>query len=178
MQEHGMKYPLCAAACVAAVVTTLGLAPAMADSPRDFLRNAIKGDNSEIMLGRLGERRAETPATRSFAQTLVADHTRARYEALRLAAQLHMTPPRGPQREASDARKRLGSLSGWAFDAEFARYMVQDHQKDIAKFRQEANAGRGATSALAQRQLPTLRKHLNMALRLDARLAGYVQRQP
>lgn len=173
-----MKNSMCAAACVAAVVATLGLAPALADSPRDFLKKAIRGDNSEITLGRLGERRAETPAVRSFSQTLVADHTRARSEALRLAAHMRMRAPRGPQREALEEGRRLSALSGWAFDAEFARYMVQDHQRDIATFRQEASAGRGATSALAQRQLPTLRKHLEMAQRLDGRFTRYTQRQP
>ena len=172
-----MKHPLCAAALAATVVAMLDLAPAMADSGRDFLKAAIKGDNSEIMLGRLGERRAATPATRSFARTLVADHTLARSDALRLAAHLRMRPPRGPQKEALEARRRLIGLSGWAFDAAFALYMVQDHQEDIAKFREEAKAGRGATSALAQRQLPTLPEHLDMALRLDGRLARYAQRQ-
>lgn len=173
-----MKHPLCAAACVTAVVATLGVAPVFADSPQDFLRDAIKGDNSEIMLGRLGERRAETPAARDFAQTLVVDHTKARFEALRVAAHMRMRPPRGPQKEALEAQRRLSGLSGWAFDAEFARHMVHDHQEDIAKFRKEANAARGATSALAKRQLPTLRKHLDMALRLNARFASYTQRQP
>ena len=173
-----MKHTLCTAACAAAVVATLGLAPAMAGSPRDFLKDAIKGDNSEIMLGKLGERRAATPAGRDFAQTLVADHSRARSEAVRLARRLHVRPPLGPQKEALEARRHLSRLSGWSFDREFARYMVQDHQSDIAKFRKEADAGRGATSALAQRQLPTLHKHLDMAQRLNARFARYTQRQP
>ncbi|HLY07605.1 MAG TPA: DUF4142 domain-containing protein [Rhizomicrobium sp.] len=166
------------AACAVAIVATLGLAPAIADRPRDFLRNAIKGDNSEIMLGKLGEHCAATPAVRSFSQTLVDDHTQARSAAVRLATRLRMRVPRGPQWDALEERRRLSGLTGWSFDAELVRYMVQDHQKDIAKFRQEASAGHGQTSALAERQLPTLRKHLDMALRLDGRFTRYTQRQP
>lgn len=173
-----MKHPLCAAACVAAVLAVLDLTPALADSQRDFLREAIRGDNSEIMLGRIGERRAATPAVRSFAETLVADHRQARAEALRLAARLHMRPARGAQQEAMKERERLHGFAGWGFDAEFARYMVQDHRQDIAKFRHEADAGHGAASALARHQLPTLRKHLAMALQLNERFARYTQREP
>jgi putative membrane protein len=174
-----MKHPLCAAACAAAVMATLGLAPARAaGAPRDFLKIAIKGDNSEIMLGRLGERRAATPAARNFSQTLVADHSRARSEAARLAARLHIRPPRGPEKEAVEERNRLRDLSGWAFDREFARYMVEDHHKDIAGFRAQAGANDGPVSALARHQLPTLRKHLDMALRLNARFGRYTEQQP
>lgn len=173
-----MTHPVCAAACAAAVAVTFTVSQAAADSPRDFLNYAIRGDNSEIMLGRMGVQRAETPAGRDFAQTLVTDHTQARSEAVRVAAHLRMRPPRGVAREAIEARDHLRRLSGWAFDREFARYMVGDHQNDIAKFRKEADAGRGPTSALAQRQLPTLQRHLAMALRLKERLAAYSQRQP
>jgi len=163
-----MKHPLRAAACAVAIVAAYGLTPALADDQRDFLKDAIKGDNSEIMLGRMGERRAAAPATRNFAQTLVADHSQAKSETVRLAERLHVRPPRGPEREAIEEHDRLRGLSGWAFDREFARYMVGDHRKDIAKFREEADAGRGPASALARHELPTLRKHLDMALALDA----------
>ena len=47
--------------------------------------------------------------------------------------------------------------------------MIDDHRKDIAEFRDEAREGHGAVSDLARRQLPTLRKHLDMAIALDNR---------
>lgn len=173
-----MRHPLCAVACAAVVAATPGFAPAAAGGAHDFLKEAIKADNSEILLGRMGERYATTPAAHSFAQMLVDDHTEARSEAVRLAAHLHMRPPRVPQKEAMEERERLRGFSGWAFDGEFARYMVEEHRKDIAKFLKEADARDGAASALARHQLPTLRKHLELALRLNGRFARYTQRQP
>jgi putative membrane protein len=160
------------------LAASASLAPAMAGSARDFLKDAIRGDNSEIMLGRLGEQRAATPAARNFGQTLAADHSRAKSEAVRVASRLHMRPPHGVDREAREERNRLLGLSGWAFDREFARYMVGDHHKDIAKFRKEADTHDGAAAALARRQLPTLHKHLDMALALNARFGRYSERQP
>ena len=41
--------------------------------------------------------------------------------------------------------------------------MVEDHNKDIAKYEKQANAGDAKTAALAKDTLPTLRKHLGLA---------------
>src|SRR5205823_2599024 len=98
-----MKRTLHAAACTAVfLAASTCLAPVLADSPRDFLKDAIKGDNSEIMLGRMSERRAATPAARDFAHRLIADHSLAKSEAMHLAARLHMRSPAGPDRNAME----------------------------------------------------------------------------
>jgi len=61
------------------VAAAIGLSPAaMADSPRQFLREAMQGNNSEIMLGNLAAERARSPAVREFGRTLVSDHQQAR----------------------------------------------------------------------------------------------------
>ena len=59
---------------------------AQADSPRAFLDKALKGDNSEIMLGRLAADHAGSQAVRDFGNTLVRDHTQARNQVLVLSA--------------------------------------------------------------------------------------------
>ena len=68
--------------------------------------------------------------------------------------------------EARDEAAKLARLSGRAFDAEFARYMIEDHRKDIADFETEARGGGPVTRALATGTLPTLHKHLEIAERL------------
>ena len=64
--------------------------------------------------------------------------------------------------------KKLQKLSGQAFDHEFVRYMVQDHEKDIAEFRQESQNGPTPAKDLAAQTLPTLEKHLQMAKALKS----------
>jgi putative membrane protein len=49
------------------------------------------------------------------------------------------------------------------FDKEFTRVMVEDHQKDIAEFKNEAANGHGPVQQLAAETLPTLEKHLQIA---------------
>jgi len=59
-------------------------------------------------------------------------------------------------------------MSGVAFDREFVSYMVEDHRKDIADFKKEASNDKGPADRLAQKQLPTLEKHLKIAQSLSS----------
>jgi putative membrane protein len=151
-----------------AVVAAMGWSPvALADSPREFLQNAQQGNNSEIMLGRLAADQARSPAVRDFANTLVSDHQQARNEVRDLGRRFGLQPGREIAPEAREERDRLAGLRGRAFDREFIRFMVDDHRKDIGDFRDEAREQHGPVSELAQRQLPTLRTHLRMAIALE-----------
>jgi putative membrane protein len=141
----------------------LSALPAFAASPSDFVSDAIKGDNSEIMLGRYAAEHGASTGTKEFGRTLVADHAKAKRQMSSVARTVGTTPPSGATMEADAERVKLIALSGKDFDREFAQYMVKDHESDIAKFKEEAAAKDGAVSAMAAKQLPTLEKHLEMA---------------
>jgi len=156
---------LFAGAIAAAMV---GWSPvALADNPREFLQNAQQGNNSEIMLGRLAAEQARSPAVRDFANALVSDHRQARNDVRDVGQRLGLQPDRDVSPEAREERDRLMGLRGRDFDREFIRFMVEDHRRDIGDFRDEARENHGPVSALAQRQLPTLRNHLRMAIALE-----------
>jgi len=55
------------------LLTGVAAASAAPQSRQDFLKDAIKGDNSEIKLGGLAARKGGTAAVRDFGRTLVAD---------------------------------------------------------------------------------------------------------
>ena len=60
--------------------------------------------------------------------------------------------------------QRLTTSKGAAFDASYLHQMVQDHEKDVAEFQQEANSGKNsALKAFAQKYLPVVQHHLQMA---------------
>lgn len=150
----------------AVLLLAAGVASAETASDRAFLKKAIEGDNSEIMLGKIAQARGASPGIKDFGAMLVTDHTKAREEAMRVAARIGVMMPTRLKKEVEDERGKLERLSGAAFDGEFARYMVKDHRHDIADFEKEVVSGHGATAALAKTQLPILRKHLNAAQRL------------
>jgi putative membrane protein len=142
---------------------------ARADSPREFLYKALKGDNSEIMLGNLAADRARDSGVRDFGRTLASDHSKARGEVLDVGRRFGIRPTREMAPEARDERDRLMGLRGRDFDREFVRYMIDDHRKDIGDFRDEAREHHGEVSDLAGRQLPTLHEHLRIAESLEHR---------
>jgi putative membrane protein len=163
-----MKLVQLVVVCVASIVVSEAALAAGAGNDRDFITKAIKGDNSEIMLGSVAQQRGATPDMRAFGAMLVADHTKARDQAITVAHDLGVSPPSGAMAEADVERAKVALLSGPSFDREFANYMVNDHRHDIADFEAEAAQGHGAAAALARKSLPVLRKHLSAAERLAA----------
>lgn len=161
-----MRYPTFIIAAGAAALVAAQPAAAATAHAKQFLTEAMKGDNSESMLGKLAAHQGASASVRSFGFTLVTDHSKAKAQAAHLARALGVAVPDAVMPEARQERTKLEKMHGVAFDQEFARYMVSDHQKDIAKFDAEAKTGDGPVAQLASRQLPTLRKHLGIAQRL------------
>jgi putative membrane protein len=132
-----------------------------------FLTDAIKADNGEIQLGQLAQAKGSSKGLKDFGQTLVTDHGKAKDQAATVAQQASMTIPSEPKDEQQAELQKLQGLSGGAFDKEFIRFAIEAHKKDIAKFEAEAN-GTGPTADLAKQQLPTLKKHLQIAQSLQS----------
>jgi putative membrane protein len=142
--------------------------PALAASDKEFLSDALKGDNSEIALGDMAQKMGSTEQVRSFGQELSTDHATAKKQVTTLAAKLHVKTTEAVTPEAKQEMKKLQGLSGKQFDQEFARYMVEDHQKDIAKFKEKAAEGKSETAKLAEETVPVLEKHLKTAQSLSS----------
>lgn len=150
----------------AAVLILAGAASAQPREDRHFLKEAIQGDNSEMMLGRMAAERAISPRVRDYGRTLHDDHARARDQAMRVAARFGVPDTQAVTPEARHEASKLRRLHGRAFDREFVRYMQEDHRKDIAEFRHQARMG-GPVGQLAGQTLPDLQKHLQMARELS-----------
>ncbi len=152
-------------------VALLSIAPAVQaapDSGKDFVKQAIQGDVSEVQLGKLAEEKGGTAQVRDFGKTLVTDHSAHEQKADSLAKAEGVTPPNQPTDEAQQEYQKLSQLSGKQFDKEFASYMVKDHEKDIKDFQQEAdNKSDGQVAQFASETLPTLHKHLSMAQSIE-----------
>jgi putative membrane protein len=138
-------------------------AAAVAAPAPKFLTDAMKGDNSEVRLGQLISQRGSSPAVRDFGNTLVSDHSQAKSQVADLAHRMRVPTTNAMMPEARSEEAKLRRLRGAAFDREVRRYMINDHQKDIAKFRAQARSGDRRTADLARQQLPVLEKHLHIA---------------
>jgi len=156
-----MKQHMIAALLTA--VATMGIAgTARAQPPEQFIQHAIRGNQSEMMLGTLAESRAGSPKVRDYGRQLERDHSMAKQDAIRTARRMRTANPAGMTREAREEYGRLKMLRGPAFDREFIRYMIEDHRKDIGEYREQSRA-RGPAADYARRTLPHLEEHLRIA---------------
>jgi len=163
-----MKSSSVRAFTIAAGITLASAAAfGQAVSEKQFLTDAIQGDMAEAQVGQLAQAKGNTEGVRNYGAMLAIDHAKAQAEALKLAGSLGVQPPEAPKPEAKQEYDKLSQLSGAAFDAEFLKAMVEDHQKTIEEFKAEAKSGGGAAGKMASAQLPTLEKHLTTAQSLQ-----------
>lgn len=161
-----MSHALSAVATAALVYAVTVPVQAWAQGDQAFLRKAMQGDNSEVALGRIAQQKGASSGIRDFGRMLAEDHAKAKVEVVPVAKAHGVAATEAMAPEARAERRKLQGLSGSAFDREFARYMVEDHKKDIADFEKQAKQGDAATKALAEKTLPVLHKHLETAEKL------------
>ena len=131
-----------------------------------FLTDAMKGDNSEVALGKLAQQKGAAQGVKDLGKMLVDDHGAHKQTLATLDQQLGVTTTTDLKTEAKTEQTKLNGLSGAAFDKEFVRATVEDHKKDIAAYEKEAK-GTGPVATMAQQTLPTLKKHLAAAEKLE-----------
>lgn len=146
-----------------AAAAAIGLsAAAPAQPPNYFIQDAIRGHQTEMMLGGLASERAASPEVRRYGRELQRDHGAAKQDAIRVARRMGVPNPAGMTAEGRRTWARLKMLHGRAFDRAFLREVAEEHREDIAEYRDQARSG-APTARYAERTLPTLREHLRAA---------------
>jgi len=142
---------------------------ALSSTDREFVQHAASGGMAEIQAAQLAQQRAGSPQVRQFAGRMITDHTQAGDELQQIADQLSITLPSQPDSKEMAAQQKLRGLNGANFDEAYAQQEVRDHQQDVALFRKEATSGQDpALKAYAQKTLPILQQHLQMAQLLNS----------
>jgi len=155
----------------ATLASSLAFAAATAKKDSDFAMKAAQGGAAEVELGKLAQNQASDPKVKEFAQRMVADHSKAGDELKSAASGMDL--PQDPPKKAKAEAERLAKLQGADFDKEYSRYMLKDHEEDVAMFKKEASSGQDANlKGFAQKTLPTLEQHLQMARDLPANAKG------
>jgi putative membrane protein len=94
---------------------------------------------------------------------LVKDHSAGNEKATDLARAVGVTAPTEPSKKQKAMYDGISKLSGSAFDRQFVRMMVEDHQKDVKEFEKEPKSSNEQIAGFAKDTLPTLQKHLGTA---------------
>jgi len=136
----------------------------LSSADRDFVMNAAKGGKAELELGNLASQNASNPAVKQFGQRMVSDHSEANTRLQQIAQQKGLTLPDELPNDAKQLKDQLTAEKGAQFDHTYMQNMVQDHQKDVAEFQQEADSGQDPDiKNFAATTLPVLKQHLQLA---------------
>jgi putative membrane protein len=150
-----------------AVVALLGAVPALAavsGADKTFATEAAHGGLAEVQMGQLALQKASSPQVKEFAQRMVRDHTQANQDLMQLGKSENLTLPTQLDAKHKSEMDRLSAMSGNAFDAAYMQHMVQDHKKTAADFQKQAQSGSDpALKSFAQKYLPIIQQHLQMA---------------
>lgn len=133
-----------------------------------FWTNAAQSGMAEVALGSLALQKSQNDEVKKLAQTIVDDHTKANDELKTLAAGKSVTLPTDVNAKEKATLDKLNALSGEAFDREFVKTMVKDHEAAVKLFQKQADSGADAdVKAFAASTLPTLKSHWEMAKTLS-----------
>jgi len=166
------------ATCVAAQTDTNtrmdeGTKKMMKSADMTFAMKAAQGGMAEVEMGKLAADKGTNPDVKAFGQHMVDDHTKANDDLKSTAAKVGATVPTNLNAKDQAEYNKLQRLSGPAFDHEYVRDMVRDHEEDVKEFQKEANNGQDTDiKSFATRTLPVLEEHLSRIKSVQSSMQG------
>ena len=150
-----------------ALSATLALAATQAQAKSDasFMKDAAHAGAAEIEASTLAQSKAKNADVKAFATTMVNDHTKVADELKALAATKNVKLPDGPSVAQKAEIKLIDAGDNDKFDARYTKtFAVKAHQATIKLFEDASkNAKDPEVKAWAEKTLPGLRHHLEMA---------------
>ena len=146
---------------------------------RQYITDAGQAGIGNIALGQLALERSTNPQVKQFATAEIQEQTQVKNDLTRIGSRLGVTPPTAPAPKFQAALARLSQLQGDRFEQ---AYMdeggINAHLENAAVFQREAAFGQNPDLiALANRGLPTIRKHFNTASAMTKYQFGQVARR-
>jgi putative membrane protein len=144
----------------------------LSDADHKFVMEAAEGGQMEVELGQLAQQKAGSDAVKQFGQRMATDHAKAGQELAQLAVGKGVELAKQPSRKTQMEKDRLSKASGGAFDREYVKMMVKDHEQDVAAFKRESQQAQDPDlKAWAAKTLPTLEDHLKSIKQIESQVA-------
>ena len=140
-----------------------------------YIRTVVRGNLTEVALGRLADSHAQSSEVKSFAKQMVTDHDAMGKQWTDLSKSYKM-PTGGPftvdfGEAGKEAIDRLGKLKGSQFDQAYMAEMIQDHEQDLELFqRMRTSAQDSRIRDLASSGYSTISQHLSLARQVGGRV--------
>jgi putative membrane protein len=136
-----------------------------------FIRQTIRGNYTEVALGRLAESRASSSEVKDFAERMVSDHNDMNKEWVDLAHDNDMKVAVDFGQSGQQTIDRLEELSGSAFDQAYMSEAIRQHEQDLAAFQRMGTSARSnEVRELTNSGVSTIREHLSLAQQVGSRV--------
>ena len=151
------------------------LAPVPAFSPYAFLATAAAGNAFEVEAAKIAVAKAADAEVKAFAETMLADHTKAQEEMIAAAKadKVEIAEP-SMDGEQDGMLDKLKPAGGEVFDRLYVETQVAAHQRAVALF-EGYQEGDTRLHDFARKALPLLKHHHEMILAIATRLKVPIQ---
>lgn len=123
---------------------------------------AAAGGMAEVEMGNLAQQQATNQRVKDFGAMMVRDHSKANDELKSLASSRGITVPSALPASKQKMLDNMKKMTGKSFDQHYVSMMVEDHVKDVAKFKKQSTSGKDdQLKTWAGKTLPTLQTHLD-----------------
>jgi putative membrane protein len=138
-----------------------------------FMKDAAEAGMAEVQAAQIAQKQSQNDQVKAFATQMEQDHTKANDELKALADSKGVKLPTSPSMTDKAKLKMLGGHNK-DFDKDYSEgFGVKAHEKAVKLFQKEAKDGKDADAkAWAEKTLPTLQHHLEMARDLEKATGG------
>ena len=149
--------------------TQAQMTPTLSTTDATFINTVGAGGHAEVEFGELAQSQATRTEVRAFAAEMVSDHMSAGSELATLAQSKEMTPPAEMTLNQKAKYDQLKNTYGREFDRVYIQGQIDDHTAVVEAFQNQiANGTDADLKAFAQKHLPDIQHHLDMARQLAA----------
>ena len=131
----------------------------LSEKDKTFMKRAAKGGMMEVAMGQVAEQKGQSEDVKSFGKRMVTDHGKANDELKSIASK------KGFQLPSKEHSVK------WTSDKAYIDMMVQDHEKDLAEFKEEATSGSDSdVKKFADDTAKMVQEHLDLAKETQGKL--------
>ena len=173
MRTHRSCFVLVASLAALVVVAPAQAAPAPASNvDRAFVAAASASNATEIAFAKEAIENGDN-ATRTFARTMLRDHTKLGASLARAAGPLGLKIVKTPSVKDAKLIAKTVKMKGNAFDRAYRADQIAAHKAALVTFQTELAHGKApGLKKVAAAAIPTIKMHLSMAERLVLRSAN------
>jgi putative membrane protein len=142
--------------------------PMLTDKGREFITKAGHAGVAEVELSKIAVASTKTARVREFAQKMIDVHTKMGEDLGALAGRLGAAAPTTLDENGQKMKDDLAKLKGKKLDQKYIDIMVEDHQKAVDLFRDQAeDEADPELQKFASESLPTIEEHLEHAKHIE-----------